>query len=135
VADFDPFTPPTSVTPIALAEHRARIAIAGTVTAVAPARWVGGDALGVTLDDGTGAITLAFLGRRQIAGIEPGRKLVAGGTVGRRDDQLMIMNPFTWLAALATAATAGAVPAGAAPTAAAPAGVTVAGVVLARHSA
>jgi hypothetical protein len=144
VADFDPFTPPTCVTPIALAEYRARVAIAGTVTAVAPIRWVGGDALGATLDDGTGAVTLAFLGRREIAGIEPGRTLTAGGTVGRRDGRLLILNPFTWLTAPASVAAApavaaserpaGGVPAGDVPASSPAPGAVRAGVVPARCS-
>jgi hypothetical protein len=45
------------------------------------------------LDDGTDVITLVFLGRRQIAGIEPGRALTARGRVATRDGRKVIYNP------------------------------------------
>lgn len=45
------------------------------------------------LDDGTDVITLVFLGRRQIAGIEPGRAMTARGRVAMRDGRKVIYNP------------------------------------------
>jgi RecJ-like exonuclease len=45
------------------------------------------------LDDGTDVITLVFLGRRQIAGIEPGRALTVRGRVAMRDGRKVIYNP------------------------------------------
>lgn len=45
------------------------------------------------LYDGTDVITLVFLGRRQIAGIEPGRALIAKGRVAMRDGRKVIYNP------------------------------------------
>jgi hypothetical protein len=46
------------------------------------------------LYDGTDVITLIFLGRRSIAGIEPGRQLTARGRIALRDDRKVIYNPF-----------------------------------------
>ncbi|GLY94818.1 OB-fold nucleic acid binding domain-containing protein [Actinoplanes sp. NBRC 103695] len=46
------------------------------------------------LYDGTDVVTLIFLGRRSIAGIEPGRQLTARGRVALRDDRKVIYNPF-----------------------------------------
>ena len=46
------------------------------------------------LFDGSAAIQLVWLGRRRIAGIEPGRKLLARGRVGVHDGQLAIYNPW-----------------------------------------
>ena len=46
------------------------------------------------LFDGTGEVTLVWLGRRRIAGIEPGRHLVAKGRVALRDDRKVIYNPY-----------------------------------------
>lgn len=46
------------------------------------------------LYDGTDVITLVFLGRRSIAGIEPGRQLTARGRIALRDDRKVIYNPF-----------------------------------------
>ena len=45
------------------------------------------------LYDGTDVITLVFLGRRQISGIEPGRALFAKGRVALRDGRKVIYNP------------------------------------------
>jgi hypothetical protein len=46
------------------------------------------------LYDGSDVVTLVWLGRRQIAGIEPGRALTARGRVAVRDDRKVIYNPF-----------------------------------------
>jgi DNA/RNA endonuclease YhcR with UshA esterase domain len=45
------------------------------------------------LRDHTGGITVAFLGRRQIAGIEPGALLQVTGRVVVRRDRVEIINP------------------------------------------
>lgn len=46
------------------------------------------------LFDGTGSVSLVWLGRRRIAGIEPGRRLVARGRVGVHDGRPVIYNPW-----------------------------------------
>jgi hypothetical protein len=46
------------------------------------------------LYDGSDVITLVFLGRRSIAGIEPGRQLTAKGRIAIRDDRKVIYNPY-----------------------------------------
>lgn len=46
------------------------------------------------LFDGTDLVTLVWLGRRHIAGIEPGRMLTARGRVAVRDDCKVIYNPY-----------------------------------------
>ncbi|WP_091612322.1 OB-fold nucleic acid binding domain-containing protein [Micromonospora mirobrigensis] len=45
------------------------------------------------LYDGSDVVTLVWLGRRHIAGIEPGRHLIARGRVAVRDDRKVIYNP------------------------------------------
>lgn len=45
------------------------------------------------LFDGTGAVTLVWLGRRRIPGIEPGRTVLASGSVGVHDGKPAIYNP------------------------------------------
>jgi RecJ-like exonuclease len=45
------------------------------------------------LFDGSGAIDLIWLGRRRIAGIEPGRRVKVTGRVGVHDGRLAIYNP------------------------------------------
>ncbi|SEM32182.1 MULTISPECIES: OB-fold nucleic acid binding domain-containing protein [Rhodococcus] len=44
--------------------------------------------------DGTEAVTLVWIGRRRIAGIEPGKTLLVRGRVGERNGQKVIYNPY-----------------------------------------
>jgi hypothetical protein len=46
------------------------------------------------LYDGSDTVTLVWLGRRHIAGIEPGRQVTARGRVAVRDDRKVIYNPY-----------------------------------------
>src|SRR3954470_17943521 len=53
------------------------------------------------LYDGTDLITLVFLGRRHINGIEPGRGVHVRGRVAVRDGRKVIYNPYYELEAAA----------------------------------
>ena len=44
--------------------------------------------------DGSDVVTLVWLGRRHIAGIEPGRQLTVRGRIAMRDDRKVINNPY-----------------------------------------
>jgi len=46
------------------------------------------------LYDGSDVVTLVWLGRRHIAGIEPGRTVTARGRVAIRDEKKVIYNPY-----------------------------------------
>jgi hypothetical protein len=46
------------------------------------------------LYDGSDVVTLVWLGRRQIVGIEPGRQLTVRGRIAIRDDRKVIYNPY-----------------------------------------
>src|SRR5579875_3207277 len=46
------------------------------------------------LFDGSNTLDLVWLGRRRIAGIEPGRRVVARGRVGVHNGNLAIYNPY-----------------------------------------
>ncbi|MBV9847026.1 MAG: OB-fold nucleic acid binding domain-containing protein [Kutzneria sp.] len=46
------------------------------------------------LYDGTEGITLVWLGRRRIPGIEPGRTLKARGRIAVRDGRKVLYNPY-----------------------------------------
>ena len=46
------------------------------------------------LFDGSGSVTLVWLGRRRIPGIEPGRTLRVRGRLAVRDGRKVIYNPF-----------------------------------------
>jgi hypothetical protein len=52
------------------------------------------------LYDGSDTVTLVWLGRRHIAGIEPGRQVTARGRVAVRDDRKVIYNPYYELEAV-----------------------------------
>lgn len=45
------------------------------------------------LYDGSDVVTLVWLGRRHIAGIEPGRQLTVRGRIAVRDDRKVVYNP------------------------------------------
>jgi RecJ-like exonuclease len=49
--------------------------------------------LAAELFDGSAAIQLVWLGRRRIAGVEPGRRVLVEGRVGVHDGNLAIYNP------------------------------------------
>lgn len=46
------------------------------------------------LFDGTEGVTLIWLGRRRIAGIEPGRTMRVRGRLAMRDGRKVLYNPF-----------------------------------------
>lgn len=46
------------------------------------------------LYDGSDTVTLVWLGRRRIAGIEPGRALTVRGRLALRDGRKVVYNPF-----------------------------------------
>jgi hypothetical protein len=100
VGDLDPFVAPSPSHRVADARMRSRVVLRGVVLDSHTVNWVGGPALEVTFADGTGVVRLAFLGRRRIAGIEPGRNMTVAGTVGSRHGRTVLMNPLYWLHAL-----------------------------------
>ena len=55
--------------------------------------------LDVELDDGTGSITLVWMGRRLIPGIDVGRTVDVWGTLTISDGRRVIFNPSYELAA------------------------------------
>jgi RecG-like helicase len=84
----------TGVIPIAQVEWRERVKVAGRVKALRVQPWSEKiQSLELTLVDGTGGITVVFLGRRQIGGIRLGARLVVEGTVAETRNQLALLNP------------------------------------------
>jgi hypothetical protein len=49
--------------------------------------------LEVEIWDSTGGISLQFIGRREIAGVDVGSTICAEGMVGEEDGSLAILNP------------------------------------------
>ena len=80
-------------TPVAECADREPVCVAGQIRAV-KLRPVGGvPALEAELFDGEDTVSLVFLGRRNIPGVEPGRTVVANGRLRREDGRALIYNP------------------------------------------
>ena len=73
--------------------HRDRVQVAGRVRQVRIQPRAGIATLQVTLSDGTGDVAIVFLGRRHVAGIEPGTYMSARGIVGEHGGRLEMLNP------------------------------------------
>ncbi len=71
-----------------------RVSVSGRLRTVVYTPRTNLPTLEADLYDGSGVITLVWLGRRHIAGIEPGRQLTARGRVAVRDDRKVIYNPY-----------------------------------------
>jgi hypothetical protein len=79
--------------PIAEAQDRQRVEIQGSLRTVTLRPRGGVPALEAELYDGSGVITVVWLGRRRIAGIEPGRQIRVLGRLGRQDAHRIMFNP------------------------------------------
>jgi hypothetical protein len=104
VAEFKPIqevmktAEPTShyaenMTPIDQIQWRKRAHVQGQVTAIKNAPRGSAPLLQVEVWDQTGGVTLQFLGRREIAGLEVGSQIRAEGMVGEEEGALTILNP------------------------------------------
>lgn len=79
--------------PINEAHDRQVIEIQGSIRTVTLRPRGGVPALEAELYDGSGLITVVWLGRRRIAGIDPGRQLKVTGRIGIQDSQRVMFNP------------------------------------------
>jgi len=68
--------------------------IRGTIQTVTLQPRAGLPALEAELFDGTEGVTLVWLGRRRIPGIEPGRTIKAQGRIAMRDGRKVLYNPY-----------------------------------------
>lgn len=69
------------------------VVVAGSLRAVILRPLAGVPTLEAELYDGTGTVTLVWLGRRRIRGIDPGRTLVAKGRLTKREGKPTLFNP------------------------------------------
>jgi hypothetical protein len=91
--------------PIADLQWRTRVQVAGRVKSIRVQPLASIATLECVLVDGSGkAMTLVFLGRRSIAGINSGTVLRAEGMVGKHKGKLAIINPAYELLSVAEAA-------------------------------
>ena len=78
---------------IGAAPDRERVRLRGTLRTVTLRPRGGVPALEAELYDGSGVLTIVWLGRRRIAGIDPGRSLEVQGRVGEHAGERIIFNP------------------------------------------
>jgi hypothetical protein len=82
-----------AVSPIIEARWRDQVRVAGEVRSVRIVSQHDSPTLELVLVDATGALSVVFLGRRQIAGVDVGTRLEASGTVGVFRNRLAMLNP------------------------------------------
>ena len=81
-------------TPMDQLELRRPVRVAGEVRSVRIVPRAGADALEAMVNDGRGAVTAVFLGRRKIAGLSPGRRVRLEGVVAQDGSERVIYNPI-----------------------------------------
>ncbi|GAA5002609.1 OB-fold nucleic acid binding domain-containing protein [Actinopolymorpha pittospori] len=79
--------------PIHGCADRELVQLRGTIRTVTLRPRAGTPALEAELYDGSGTVALVWLGRRRIAGIEPGRGIVVRGRIAVHDDRRVMYNP------------------------------------------
>jgi len=75
------------------APNRERVVVQGTLKTVTLRPRGGVPALEAELYDGSGSISVVWLGRRRIGGISPGRAIRVEGRIGLQDNQRVMYNP------------------------------------------
>lgn len=78
---------------IAEAPDREQVTVRGTLKTVTLRPRGGVPALEAELYDGTGNITVLWLGRRRIGGVHPGRAIQVSGRIGVHDGVRVMYNP------------------------------------------
>jgi RecG-like helicase len=78
---------------IAQAPKREPVKIAGVIRRITVLPMEGAEALEAVITDGTGEITVVFMGRRGIGGLSLGRRLVVEGVVAEQHGETRMVNP------------------------------------------
>ena len=81
------------ITKIGQIQWRKRAKVHGRVTSIKTAPRGSAPSLQVEIWDETGGVSLQFLGRREIAGLEVGSQMRAEGMVGEEEGAMVILNP------------------------------------------
>jgi hypothetical protein len=81
------------VTPIAEVRWRQQVTIEGRVQTVRVKPGSGSRSVEYVIEDGTGALSIVFVGRPEVGGIDVGTRLRAQGTAAERSGRLAILNP------------------------------------------
>ena len=94
VADGEPLSAAvTGTTPIGQARWRAQVRVAGRVRSLRVGPLHDAPTLEIVLVDGTGGLSVVFLGRREVAGIDVGTRMIVEGTVAIHKGRLALLNP------------------------------------------
>jgi len=89
----EPDRRPSAAQPIAQAQLRRQIEVVGTVAQTESVDQPGGNWFEAELDDGSGRLTLVWLGRRAVPGITLGRRLRARGRLASDRGRAVVFNP------------------------------------------
>jgi RecG-like helicase len=80
--------------PLAKAPMRVRVTIAGVVRRITVFPMEGNESLEAVVSDGTGEITVVFMGRRVMPGLNLGTRVIVEGVAGeQRDGSRRMVNP------------------------------------------
>ncbi len=79
--------------PMGDCRERQDVCVVGSIRAVTVRSRSGSPSLEADIYDGSGTVTLVFLGRKHIPGIEAGRAMKASGMIMNRDNRTTIFNP------------------------------------------
>jgi hypothetical protein len=79
--------------PVSACKERSQVTVLGTVRSLTLRPRAGTPTLEVELYDGSGSVTLIWLGRREIAGLTPGRQVRATGRITSDGARRVIFNP------------------------------------------
>jgi len=82
-----------NITSIGAIQWRKRARVQGRVTSIKTAPRGAAPTLQVEIWDESGGVSLQFLGRREIAGLEVGSQMRAEGMVGEEEGSMVILNP------------------------------------------
>ena len=83
----------SSCSSIREAPDREKVRLRGRLRTVTLRPRAGIPALEAELSDGSGVITVVWLGRRRIAGIDPGRGIEVQGRIGAHEGARVMYNP------------------------------------------
>ncbi len=75
------------------ATARTRVKLAGVVRRITVRPLEGNESLEALLDDGTGEVTVVWMGRRSIPGLNLGTRLIVEGLLAEQRGERRIVNP------------------------------------------
>jgi RecG-like helicase len=78
---------------------RSRVTIAGVIRRITVLPMEDNEALEVLVSDGTGEVVVQFMGRRSIAGLGLGTRVVVEGVLGEHHGVIKMLNPRLELSA------------------------------------